>query len=87
MTMEPITSSLNNQGRVVCTMNNRAGTVIPVSAAPNGITTARDCEYVTYSSLAGSIGHRLVYHNTSVAEDNFSDYGTYSETDYLQILI
>lgn len=68
-------------------MNNRATSSIPLSTAPNGITTARDCEYVTYSSLAGSIGHRLVYHNTSVAEDSFNDYGFSGESDYLQVLI
>lgn len=55
-------------------MNNRATSSIPISYGPNGITTARDCEYVTYSSLAGTVGHRLVYHNTSVAEDVFTEY-------------
>jgi hypothetical protein len=84
--MEPITSSLNNQGRVICTMNN-GNTLYISSQAPNGITTARDCEYVTYSSVAGSIGHRLVYHNTSIAEDQFIPYSTSPEPDYIEIIV
>lgn len=84
--MEPITSSLNNQGRVICTMNNGISLQI-LNTAPNGITTARDCEYVTYSSVAGSIGHRLVYHNTSVAEDAFIPYNQNGEPDYMEIIV
>lgn len=84
--LQPITSSLNNQGRVICTMNNKIG-FNGLSTAPNGITTARDCEYVTYSSLAGSVGHRMVYHNTSVAEDSFTAYDAIPEADYMEIII
>lgn len=80
--LQPITSSLNNQGRVICTMNNYTS-LISATSAPNGITTARDCEYVVYSSVAGSVGHRLVYHNTSVAEDSFVNYVGAADTDYL----
>lgn len=68
-------------------MNNRATSSIPLSYGPNGITTARDCEYVTYSSLAGTVGHRLVYHNTSVAEDVFTEYALVGESDYMEIII
>lgn len=84
--MQPITSSLNNSGRIVCTMNNYTS-AINSSIAPNGITTARDCEFVVYASVAGSVGHRLVYHNTSVAEDSFISYSNVADNDYLQILV
>lgn len=70
--IQPITSSLNNQGRVVATMNT-GGNISTTGTAPNGITTARDCQFVTYASVAGSVGHRLVYHNDS-NEDSFSTY-------------
>lgn len=67
-------------------MNNNTN-VISASSAPSGISTARDCEYVVYSSVAGSVGHRLVYHNTSVAEDSFYNYTGAADTDYLQIIV
>lgn len=67
-------------------MNNK-NDAISATSLPNGITTARDCEYVVYSSLSGSIGHRLVYHNTSVAEDSLQAYQTPSDNDYMQLII
>lgn len=66
---------------------NTGPTFSSAGPAPNGITTARDCEFVTYASIAGSIGHRLVYHNDSVAEDTFGGYATVSDNNYLEIIV
>lgn len=68
ITIEPIVSSLNNQGRLISVMSNGDSTIFTTSA-PTGITNARDREYVTYSSVAGSSGHRLVYYDSSVADE------------------
>jgi hypothetical protein len=56
-------------------------------ALPTGITTARDNEYVTYSSLAASNGHRLAYTNTSDPEGTYSLYGSNTEDDYMIVLL
>lgn len=67
-------------------MNNGSSAVVATNA-PNGITTARDCEYVVYSSLAGSAGHRLCYYNSSNPGSAFDAYGLTQEADYLQVII
>lgn len=68
-------------------MNNLGNSTISTLALPTGITNARDCEYVVYSSLAGSIGHRLVYYNSSDPNGSFTQYDNPSENDYLEIII
>lgn len=48
------------------------GSTLPaIGAAPTGITAARDREYVVYSSVAGSVGHRMSYLDSSVADETF----------------
>jgi len=80
--IQPITSTLTNQGRIVATMSN-ATTAAASLVAPNGVSTARDCEYVVYSALQASAGHRLVYFNSSDPNGSFTQYGQPSEYDYL----
>lgn len=75
ITIEPIVSSLNNQGRLVSVMSNGDSTVY-TTTAPTGITNARDREYVTYSSIAGCSGHRLTYYDSSVSDEAFAGYGS-----------
>jgi hypothetical protein len=48
------------------------GSTLPVAgSAPTGITNARDREYVVYSSVAGSVGHRMAYLDSSVSDETF----------------
>lgn len=66
---------------------NNLGTYGTTNFLPTGITNARDCEYVTYSSVAGSSGHRLVYTNTSDPQGTYSAYGVNDEDDYLEVIV
>lgn len=67
-------------------MNN--GSTLTVGAtAPNGITSARDQEYVVFSSVAGSVGHRAVYHDSSVADESFTGYTSTPDGDFIELII
>lgn len=66
---------------------NNAGTLAVTADLPVGITGARDCEYVTYSSIASSNGHRMSYTNTSDPEGTYEAYGTDTEDDYMIVIV
>lgn len=57
------------------------------NTAPTGITNARDREYVVYSSVAGSAGHRVVYYDSSVADESFSPYSNVPDADFVEFII
>lgn len=63
--------------------NNSLAGSYDANNAPHGVTNARDQEYVAYSSLAGSIGHRLVYHDSSVSDEQYIAYTTTPDADYM----
>lgn len=66
---------------------NNAGVLATSTSLPVGITGARDCEYVTYSSIASSNGHRMSYTNTSDPEGAYGPYGTDEEDDYMIVIV
>lgn len=66
---------------------NNAGKLAVTNAMPVGITQARDCEYVTYSSIASANGHRMSYTNTSDPEGSYEAYGTNTEDDYMIVIV
>jgi hypothetical protein len=57
------------------------------TSAPTGITSARDREYVTYSSVAGVAGHRLVYYDSSVADESFVNYSSVTDRDFIEVIV
>jgi len=68
ITVDPIVSVLNNQGRMALTMTNLGAAVFGTNA-PFGLDTIRENEYVVYSSIAGCAGHRASYHDSSEADE------------------
>lgn len=66
---------------------NDSNTSLSSGSLPVSSTTVRDSQYVTYGSVAGCAGHRLVYHNDSASDTNFATYGTLPENDYMLIVL
>lgn len=79
--IEPIVSTLNNSGRIIYNMNDFSTTLPSNVTLPFNTTTCRDAQYCVYGSVAGSSGHRLVYDNSSVADESFSNFGASRDYD------
>lgn len=73
--IQPTVSALNNQGQITCCMNDSTVTTV-ASNLPVTPITVRDSQYLTYGNIASCTGHRLVYHNDSVADTNLSNYSS-----------
>ena len=74
-------STLNNAGRIIYTMNDFNSSTPTANATPFSTTTCRDAQYCVYGSVAGSSGHRLVYDNSSVADETFTPMGATRDYD------
>lgn len=68
-------------------MNDSTVTTVATNLPVTPITV-RDSQYLTYGNIASCTGHRLVYHNDSVADTNLSNYSSQpTEQDYIAIVI